>query len=76
MAIAPTRTFMRVRARHLKPGDEIREEGRIPLTAHAVRVYELQGFVTADYQSSVGPGSRTYALTTVVAILRPDEEAH
>jgi hypothetical protein len=71
-----TRTEMCVCALELRPSDEIVELGWIPLTVVSVRVYEAQGFVTADYESTAGPGSRTLALTTRVCIVRTEEEGH
>lgn len=89
MTAAPTRTLLRVHASALQPGDEIVEPGFIRRTLIDVRVhdgmtgdvidvrmYDAKSWVVADYESPVGPGSSTFALTTVVAILRAEEGAH
>lgn len=86
---AITRSLLRVPASALQPGDEIVEPGLIRRTLVDVRVhdgmtgdvidvrmYDAKSWVVADYTSPVGSGSSTYSLSTVLAILRAEEEAH
>lgn len=70
-----TRTLLRVRADELEAGDEIREEGSIPLSVDTVRVFHEHAFVVVGYSCTAGCGSRTLALCTRVTILRADQEA-
>lgn len=86
---APTRSLLRVHASALQTGDEIVEPGFIRRTLVDVRVhdgmtgdvidvrmFDAKSWVVADYTSPVGPGSSTYALTTVLAVLRIEEGDH
>lgn len=89
MNAAPTRTLLRVPASALQAGDEIVEPGLIRRTLVDVRVHDgmtgdvidvrmhdAKSWVVADYKSAVGYGSSTYSLSTPLAVLRTEEEAH
>lgn len=76
MSAAVTTFQSQVPAHELRQGDLIVQLGLIPMTVTGVRLYDQQGFVVADYDSCAGCGSRTFASTQSLSIIRSEEGAH
>lgn len=73
--LAPHRQATQVLACDLEPGDMITGEGRIALVIVGTR-NPVGGLTLADYESCVGPGTKTFSSSLPLIVQRLHEGSH